>query len=1562
MLRMPTSARRVAHYWWLSVCLGFWAACSSSSSIFEVADGETFAELRVIKGEARISDGSSSRPPYPRDRLRKAQSVVLEADSLAWMRRDAGATWLVAGPGELQLQPDAVVAKRGRYFIDTEQGEAVFLDTPRGRLTLGSTRASIDVFENGDVHGYVLRGDVSFGAETRARAGEQFKWVADGVPQVTPAVAWTDWTGGLAVADSVAAPAPFGIGTVGARKANETGKPRFPLLIQRLEVQVTIDGDFAVTEVDETFVNPTTDTVEGLFSFRTPEGAILQRFGVDRDDGLVWGRIKESAVAEEQYQANVYEGSSEEPALLKWQGAGTYSARFYPITSRARRRVVTRYSEWLPRHGEHGERRLYVYPMAAEGAHGSLPRIEELSVTIDLTRARATSVRSGMGAKRQGDRVVVRASDVMPRADLAVELFDEGADATSVYRAPHNLLTQEPPQGSDPDYASQISKEEVDYVAVPIRIPQRVNKQAEPAENTTRDTSVAGIDLAIIVDTSAATEPSALALARNLAGTLLSHLGANDRAAVWTGDAVLHPVAPNAGVLTPVSAKTRETWLAGLAAVDRGGATDLGALLQDAASKLDPQRRGSVVYIGDGAPSVGELVPQHLSDRLARLPTGARIFAAALGTEPNLPMLEAVTRGGQVFAVQDGQSAALSALRILEETQRFTWLDNKLDLGPGVERVFPRVLPPLAEGDTVVVVGRLVGVVPKQITLTGSGGSTQSHVVSHTLDDHGDLRRRWGEARFTELHQGGSGRAELVDVAQRSGIVTHVTSFYVPTRREEKTEAASEVAVELAYEEQRARERRWQPWRNDNGWFGLSPRFATAEAPSPTPLQPAALGEDAKEGGTGVSPRHAVRSREEPSAPDTAAPSEAQLTKDAYHDEERKALPALKPARAASVRAETRSSSPWKRESSSNDDPLNQDLDDSPRPSTMEPLSALGLIGHGAGGDGQGFGAGMGRLGGSHKTKSSALKMETVTVNGGLPKEIVQRILRQNFGTFRLCGERSTTGTPDGRVGVRFQISARGEVSNAQTTAATTVSDAGMVHCITESLSDLTFPPPERPPTQVSYVLSFGDGSGTGEVGTPYVATPNRLGSVGHTRTPCGAGADLPAAERLGLWRERLRNGRSVNTAVHVYTQALHACEAPTVRERNTLLVMLVDNLVSTSDRVQLWRRFLELSPRAADVIYRSLLLRVQSPTDVEELHRVLGFRQVEPEILAKLLTKAKDVSQRAALLRGVAQQFPDDLELALQVLEGYEDARDEASGRAWARQLRRRADATTHVRTYVGEYYLRLSQYQKTPQLQAVDLNEARRTFGEIVEFAPNDPLARRQLGDLLGSHGWYEEAQRQYATLLSLTPDDPTIALLLASTAAGLGKTQEAITWLEKATATTSSEAGNPLFAASQALASQYLAAARIELTNPTRDPAVKGDSQSEHERLRLRARRWITGSQAGLRVLLTWSHPELRPSLWLNQAGTMLLAQESQPLLGVSQGYTSLGSPRFEIRFDPVDAARAARLGLRATLTVLIDEGQANEQLATTEVLFTRSRDVAREVFAFRWENGIVAEGER
>ncbi|HXK17983.1 MAG TPA: VIT domain-containing protein, partial [Polyangiaceae bacterium] len=503
--------------------------CKSSADRPLVSRTQTFAELRTIKRGVKVTPPSeSAREPYPRERLVDGEGIEIEAGGLVWLRRDAGATLLVAGPASLTLRSDTLELRSGKVFVDTPLGSKTELSTPRGMLHLSAVRTSIDIDKQGALKAYVLRGAVRTDGGVQASPGEELGIDSAGKPVTHPVSVWQDWTGGLATTDRAAEPAPFGVGTVGARKPGDQGKPRFPLSIQRLDVRVKIDHDFASTEVDEVFANPSADTVEGIYFFRTPERATLHRFGVDRNGELVWGRVKEKQAAAAQYQANVYEGSTEDPALLEWTAPGVFKARLYPIKPRETRRVVTRYAEWLPRQGLKGERRLYVYPMAAEGTEGTLPRIEELNITLDVQNADAKEVRVGMSGKQIGSQVVVKAYDFVPRADLAVELFDSGPSGVTAYRSEH-AIDEDTTAAGELDKAKRLAKGEAPYLVVPVR-PTHVD---EPP---------GGLDLAVVVDSSAATDSAALAIARATTSALLAHLGPNDRAAVWAGDATLRPV------------------------------------------------------------------------------------------------------------------------------------------------------------------------------------------------------------------------------------------------------------------------------------------------------------------------------------------------------------------------------------------------------------------------------------------------------------------------------------------------------------------------------------------------------------------------------------------------------------------------------------------------------------------------------------------------------------------------------------------------------------------------------------------------------------------------------------------------------------------------------------------------------------------------------------------------------------------------------------------------------------------------------------------------------------
>ncbi|HMA92215.1 MAG TPA: VIT domain-containing protein [Polyangiaceae bacterium] len=1453
-------------------CCLFWvlfAGCKPKDDQSVLVARETFAELRLVKGRALITDvGRRGRAPYPRERLGNGNKISLEPGALGYLLDDLGATWLLAGPTEAQIREHHLELSRGKVFVDTHGGPSITVGLSTGALEVSRGRTSITVTDEGTVEAYVLRGSLRHGT-TRVSAGEMLL-LTQGKPAETRKISsWVDWTSGLATADPEAQPAPFGLGTVGARDPGAQGKPRFSLVIQRLEVRVRIDHDYAQTEVDETFVNPSPDVVEGIFSFRVPNTGILHRFGVDREGLLVWGRPQEKRTAAEQYQNKVYAGSSEDPALLEWVQPGAYQARLYPIGPGATRRVVTRYGEWLARSGERGERRLYVYPMAATGAEGTLPRIEEMRIHIDCSRARASRIRAPLGSVVRGKQVILKAFDLLPQSDLALELFDQGQTEVMAYRARHALSTQDAPMDATAEFADKTSREESDYVLLPLTPPR-----LPPTEP--------GLDLAIVVDSSAATDSSALAVSRSLVDALLSALGSADRAALFAGDTALRPVLAESGQLVAVNPERKKAWLTELSQIPPGGATDLGALLAQAAERLDAKRRGAVIYVGDGRPSVGELLPKALHERLITLPTSARIFAVGVGTQINTALLSSLVRGAPIEVAQNGYEAAQVALRLLEAASAPAWQGSQVKV-TGIDRLLPRSIPAVAAAEPALLIGRVAGsTMGGTIEISNGEAKRQLPLRVVNIDDDGDLRRRWGDARLADLVEQHTGRIAVVDLARRYGLVTPFTSLYVPSRQEAEREKGDVAAAppEETEEERSSRLVRWRPW----GVVGASLRSEgvpslTSQKANPTELATQAEAKrdtsDQKEGGIGTRAKGEEGSMGNPQAESPRLHRELASANDSA---ERAAL--MKEAQGLGMiglvnrdRASKRYSAPG-----AGDDPLSAAQ---PSPPAAAPPSADR--------------ANSADEASRRHTQVASASMRTSTKAGGM-------VASARAGT----GTGAGFGSGVGRLGASRSIQkpkvTLGQPSGdgVQDTQPNTVTPAKL---------------PESKPQAAS-------SSGTATASPP-------LAQLSHELRPCSKASDLPLSERRKLWNERLQESSTAGQVVAVYHDAVHGCEAPGWYERQLLLYAMVDRLGDVRQQLELYRSFLS-SPDYAAVIYRAILVRIQSAEALRQFQVALGIKTAPIELVRSVISGSTDTKLGIDLLRRLIAQWPNDLELPLRLLELYEDAEDYGGARSLSRSLRRRADATAHVRTMVGEFYWRCSERQ-TGAAKARDLEEARRTFGEIVEFAPEDPAARRQLGDLLRAHGWYAEAMRQYETLRDLVPDDPAVHLLIAAAAQGLGKTEEALRWTERAAATGAPDAKTELERAAEAFGVAYLAWAH--------DDATKAKRDADAQRLLIRGRKFAASSvgDQGIRFVLTWEHPELHPSLHgVVNSGALLGNPITQ--FGIAERTEDAkGDPRVEVRIDPEDAARVARLGAEAVLTAIVAAGTADQHTARAKMRF-------------------------
>jgi hypothetical protein len=127
---------------------------------------------------------------------------------------------------------------------------------------------------------------------------------------------------------------------------------------------------------------------------------------------------------------------------------------------------------------------------------------------------------------------------------------------------------------------------------------------------------------------------------------------------------------------------------------------------------------------------------------------------------------------------------------------------------------------------------------------------------------------------------------------------------------------------------------------------------------------------------------------------------------------------------------------------------------------------------------GEGFGKSLGRGGGGRVSKGPQIRMATGhSVSGHLAPELIQRVVRQNFGRFRNCYEMGLRTNPNltGRVTTRFIIDREGSVSTASN-GGSDLPDSKVVSCVVSAFYGVTFPAPQTGVVSVAYPIMFTPG------------------------------------------------------------------------------------------------------------------------------------------------------------------------------------------------------------------------------------------------------------------------------------------------------------------------------------------------------------------------------------------------------------------------------------------------------------------------------------------------------
>jgi tetratricopeptide (TPR) repeat protein len=693
---------------------------------------------REIRGARRMSDGDT---------------VATAAFGRARVRLDDGTLVAVDGNTQFTISGRRLKLEKGRVFLTG--GAFARTEVVLGGVATQVASSAVAFERKGATAGsiYCAEGELMLlaaGKQVRVTSGETATITGTAVA-VAPEKAFDDWTFGLAVPWANGAESASAIPEVRAR-ADKTD-PGSALVVRSHGASVEIDGEVAVTRSRTTFFNG--GGPAGLTSLRLllPSGAIVSRVA----------RTKSGTVPAEARLTLAGGSSVRAPAALEWAGGGVLRGDLGPISAGETVDLTIEYTEWLP---SQAGRTAYRYPIGA--AEPAL--VGELAIEVDATRTNSPLLSVNAGAKVDGRTLALRQTDVRPTADLSLELApkvvrDGGARA---YVVPG-------PKGEDP------------YVLVRTELPDRPG---------------AGVALVVVLDTSMSVGPQALETERAVLDAVLEGLGTGDSVAVLAADQTVRPLGPEA--LTSVSPALRMQVRKAAAELRPGGASNLAHALQRAADLLDAPSRGKsagsgmIVYIGDGRPSVGDGSADGIRRTLGRRSGGVpRLSAVAIGPNADPWLLAALVAGtGELYEVSDPSDAARASAALLEHALLPTLRDVELDLGPSIDRVYPRTARALLSGSTVSLVGRLRGSLPTRIGLRYRDGVKlveQSRLLYRTpLPRGADLAKRWAAARIEDLVARGDGVEAAITLARASGLLTPWTSFVFPDQPEPSLPELSE--------------------------------------------------------------------------------------------------------------------------------------------------------------------------------------------------------------------------------------------------------------------------------------------------------------------------------------------------------------------------------------------------------------------------------------------------------------------------------------------------------------------------------------------------------------------------------------------------------------------------------------------------------------------------------------------------------------------------------------------------------------------------------------------------
>jgi Ca-activated chloride channel family protein len=518
---------------------------------------------------------------------------------------------------------------------------------------------------------------------------------------------------------------------------------------------ISLDGRVARYEITERFVNRGATLGETDYLLPLPPRAAFDDLALSINGEMVTGETMHADRARAIYEEIVRR--QRDPALVEWMGQGLLRTRIFPIAPGEEKTVVVRFHAVVDREGD-ALRIDYRVPMRS-GDDASRSTLE-VRYQARGEFGRAFSPTHHLDAGEQGSLRYARAEHVR---GVATVLVPVRAERTASVHA----LTHAPDR-------------EDGFVMVTIT-PPAVYRTATPR------------DVTFVLDVSGSMAGAKLEQARKAGQALLGGLNPTDRFRVIAFSSDVRRFDEGWQAATTPNVRSAQRYLDDLRA---GGSTNISGALEEAlAATATPGRLPVVLFLTDGAPTVGERNPDRIAALAERLRDRQRVFTFGVGMDVNAPLLEQLALSGrgtaQFVRPEEDVERAVGVVAQRLTNPVATDLRVRVD-GVRLDRVQPSGTFDLFAGQEVTIFARYHGRRPSaRVTVEGASATgpvqwtTTAEFPEHSREN-GFIARLWAVQRVgwlsAERRRHGA-TSELDDemrsLGLRYGIPTELTSYLV---------------------------------------------------------------------------------------------------------------------------------------------------------------------------------------------------------------------------------------------------------------------------------------------------------------------------------------------------------------------------------------------------------------------------------------------------------------------------------------------------------------------------------------------------------------------------------------------------------------------------------------------------------------------------------------------------------------------------------------------------------------------------------------------------------------